>query len=132
MFDTHSAIAEAHALPDPASRIGVLTGLMAAFMVERTSSDGSCTESDLLGAGFTSAEIIELSREAKKTAARQATRTVDPVTAVNGPLETYAAFRDLVACAKEAGWANEPGYAIALKRASNGLTALQLIFDIGN
>ena len=131
MLDTHSAIAEAHALPDPASRIGVLTGLMAAFMIEQTSADGSCTESDLLGAGFTSAEIIELGCEAKKTAARQAMRTIDPATAVNGPLETYAAFRDLIACAKEAGWAEEPGYAVALKRASNGLNALQLIFDIG-
>jgi hypothetical protein len=131
MLDTHTAIAEANSLCDPTSRIGALTDLMAAVMVEQTASDGSCTESDLLGAGFTSAEIIELSCEAKKTAAGQATRMVHPDTAVNGLLETYAAFQELVACAKEAGWADEPGYAIALKRASNGLTALQLIFDIG-
>jgi hypothetical protein len=130
MLDTHSAIAAAHALPDPAARLGALTGVMAAYMLEQASGEGSCTETDLLGAGFTSAEIIEISPDARKTASRQACRQVEPADAVNGPVAIHAAFRDLIGCAEEAGLASHPGYARAVRRGHLALSGLAHAFDI--
>lgn len=130
MLDTHSAIATAHALPDPTARLGVLTGVMAAYMLEQASSAGQCTEADLLGAGFTTSEIIEIGPEARKTANRQACRQIEPADAVNGPVAIHAAFRDLLACAEEAGLANQAGYARAVRRGHLALDGLAHAFDI--
>jgi len=131
MLDTHSAIAEAHALPDPAARLGVLTGVMAAYMLEQASGAGSCTEADLLGAGFTSAEIIEISPEAQKTATRRTSRRVDAPEPDIDPRDIHATFRELIDCAEEAGFGQQPGYARALRRGRAALDDLAAIHAIG-
>lgn len=130
MLDTHSAIASAHALPDPAARLGVLTGVMAAYMLEQTSSAGQCTEADLLGAGFTTSEIIEISSEARKTATRQARRQSAPEPDIN-PRGIHAAFRDLIDCAEEAGLGSQAGYARALRRGYAALDELAALHPLG-
>lgn len=131
MLDTHSAIAAAHALPDPAARLGVLTGVMAAYMLEKASSAGNCTEADLLGAGFTSAEIIEISPEARKTAARQTCRGIEAPEPDIDPRDIHQTFRELIDCAEEAGLGGQLGYARALRRGRLALDDLAAIHAIG-
>lgn len=77
MFNTHTAIADARAVSDPGIRLDLITGLMAAFMVDRTATCGACTEDDLAAAGFSPDEIIELHVAAAKSAAQLMLRRVE-------------------------------------------------------
>jgi len=131
MLDTHSAIATAHALPDPVARLGVLTGVMAAYMLEHASSAGQCTEADLLGAGFTTSEIIELSPEARQTAARQSCRMIEATSPDIDPRDIHQTFRELIDCAEEAGLASHAGYARALRRGRAALDDLAALHPLG-
>jgi hypothetical protein len=132
MLDTHSAIAAAHALPDPAARIAAVTEAMADCMVERTAATSQCTEQDLYDAGFTATQIIEFAPKARELATKRWVRRQARVPEADiDPRDVHQTFRELIDCAEEAGLGQQPGYARALRRGRAALDDLAAIHAIG-
>lgn len=59
-----------------ARRLDKIPAAMAEVMVERESGSGGCTVDDLASAGFTAAEILEYTDDARKLARRSSVREV--------------------------------------------------------
>lgn len=129
MFDTAAPLRAARALDDPRSRIGAITGLMADAIIDLSAANGDCSVEALVDAGFTTAEIAELGRDAVKLAEARAVRVIERPE-IGSPAEAWAALKALAGAADRHGVGLDREGQGIMRRARAALDHLRVALDI--